>query len=47
MSPVGGYLNFRGFDLDCNLAAKTTPSLVLGLMIQINRHLKIHGEMNH
>ncbi len=47
MSPTGDDLNFHECGSDYNLAAKTTLFLAPDLMIQINRHLKIHGEMSH
>ncbi len=47
MPPAGGDLNFHEYGSDYNPAAKTTPFLAPDLMIQINRHLKIHGNMSH
>lgn len=47
MSLVGDYLNFYEFDLGYNLATQTILILELGLTIQINKHLKILGEMSH
>jgi hypothetical protein len=47
MPLVGGDLSFRVFGFGYNLVAKTTPFHVLGLMIQLNTHLKIHDGMSH